>query len=76
VIPGSPGPRTLPQLLREHERVLLLTALQRCGYSRARAAAALGVSCRDFYRRVRRLGIDLRSLPVRSRGVDNCRLKW
>lgn len=61
--PGQAGPRTLPQLLREHERVLILTALRRCDNSRARAAAVLGVSCRDFYRRVRRLGVDLASMP-------------
>lgn len=51
--------RKLFEILAGHERLIIVEALARCGGSRSRAAAALGISRRRFYRRVVFLKIDL-----------------
>ncbi|HVP24207.1 MAG TPA: helix-turn-helix domain-containing protein [Conexivisphaerales archaeon] len=58
-------PRTLPQIMALHERILIIQALQSCGGSRTRAAAALGVPRTYLYRRVQVLQIDLGVIPAR-----------
>lgn len=54
--------------LEEHERCLILAALQTSHGNKAKAARALGITERLMGIRVKRLGIDWRSLrPGRSR---------
>jgi DNA-binding NtrC family response regulator len=56
---GRREPRTLPEILAEHERVIIIQALVRCRGSRTAAAAALGIGRRRLYRRLRVLEIDV-----------------
>lgn len=60
-----PAPRTLPQIMAVHERIVIIQALQSCGGSRTRAAVALGVRRNYLYRRIKVLKIDLSVIPAR-----------
>jgi DNA-binding NtrC family response regulator len=51
--------RTLPEILADHERLIIIEALAHCGGSRTRAAAALGIRRERLYRRMLYLKIDL-----------------
>jgi len=51
--------RTLPEILADHERLIIIEALARCGGSRTRTANALGIRRERLYRRMRYLKIDL-----------------
>lgn len=62
---GARPVRTLPQMVSDYERVVIIQAIQSCGGSRTRAAAALGVKRRYLYGRVASLKIDLSQLPAR-----------
>jgi DNA-binding NtrC family response regulator len=59
---ASREPRTLPEILAAHERVLIIEALAQCRGSRTRAAAALGIRRERLYRRMRLLQIDLEAI--------------
>ena len=52
-------PRTLPELLAEHERLIIIETLVRCGGSRTLASRILGISRKGLYDRIRRLRINL-----------------
>jgi DNA-binding NtrC family response regulator len=56
------APRTLPEILAAHERLIIIEALARCGGSRTRAAEALGIKRRRLYRRMDFLKIDLKAV--------------
>ena len=51
--------RSLPEILADHERLIIIEALARCGGSRTRAASALGIRRERLYRRMLFLKIDL-----------------
>jgi DNA-binding NtrC family response regulator len=53
------APRTLVDLVRSYERVVIIEALARCGGSRTAAAKALGVRRQYLYARIKAVGIDL-----------------
>jgi DNA-binding NtrC family response regulator len=57
--------RTLPQMVADYERVVIIKAIQMCGGSRTLAARSLGVKRRYLYGRTVILKIDLGQLPVR-----------
>jgi DNA-binding NtrC family response regulator len=52
-------PRTLRDLVRSYERVVIIEALAKCGGSRTAAAKVLGVRRQYLYARIRVVGIDL-----------------
>jgi hypothetical protein len=64
-IPAAPHAVNLRSALRAHrqaaERLAILNALERTGWSRTRAAADLGIARETLWRKMRRLGIG----PVR-----------
>ncbi len=60
--------KTLPELLSLHERLIIIQTLQRHAFSRAAAAKALGITRLDLWRRMRRLGVDLKVVPRTSPG--------
>lgn len=51
--------RSLPEILADHERLIIIEALARCGGSRTRTANALGIRRERLYRRMLYLKIDL-----------------
>jgi DNA-binding NtrC family response regulator len=57
-------PMSLQDLLRQHERLIIIKTLQSCGLSRARTAEVLQVSRNQLWRRMRALHMDLAALPV------------
>jgi DNA-binding NtrC family response regulator len=61
-------PSTLHSLLARHERVILIQTLAANGFSRTRAAEALGISRQYLWHRVRILNIDPNALPRRYPG--------
>lgn len=61
-------PKTLREILALHERLIIIQALQRNGFSRTRAAESLGVSRNYLWRRMRLLGVDFSSLPRTTPG--------
>jgi DNA-binding NtrC family response regulator len=63
---GRQPPRTLPEIMALHERIVIIQVLQSCGGSRTRAAAALGVSRRYLYYRMKVLEIVLAEIPARA----------
>ena len=67
--PRAPGPRvvepkTLPEILAAHERLIIIEALARCGGSRTRAAAALGIRRERLHRRIQFLKIDVAAVQA------------
>lgn len=54
--------RTLPEIMAAHERLIIVEALARCGGSRTRAAAALGIRRERLYAKIRKYHIDLRAI--------------
>lgn len=60
--------KTLPELLALHERLIIIQTLQRHGFSRAEAAKSLGITRLDLWRRMRRLGVDVKVVPRTSPG--------
>jgi DNA-binding NtrC family response regulator len=64
---ASPAPKTLPELVAAHERVIIIAALSRLRFDRQAAAKALGVSRVYLWRRIKILGIDMTQMP-RSTG--------
>ena len=60
--PAGP-PRTLPELLASHERILIIQALSRSGGGRAAAAKILGISRNNLWTRITALGIDMAVFP-------------
>jgi len=61
-------PRTLPELLALHERLIIVRTLAENDFSRKQTAAALGVSRIDLWRRMRRLQITGAAAPRTSPG--------
>ena len=62
---GSPPPTaTLAEALEAHEKMLLRQALERAGGNIAAAARALGLDRSNLHRRLRRLGLDARSVSL------------
>jgi DNA-binding NtrC family response regulator len=55
---------SLRDLLRQHERLIIVRTLQACGFSRKRAAEALQLTRHQLWRRMRDLRMDLSALPV------------
>ena len=49
---------SLMQMLTDHERILIIEAVQQCGGNRSKAAEALGVSERTIFRRIKALKMD------------------
>lgn len=66
--PGDGARRSLPQLLGDYERVLIIQALQKCNFSRKGAAEMLGVSKLYLYRRMLLLGMDFKVFPRTTPG--------
>lgn len=62
------GKLDLVHALEEHERTMILKALQESRGNKAKAARALGITERLMGIRVKRLGIDWRSLRPRYTG--------
>jgi DNA-binding NtrC family response regulator len=73
--PERPAPRTLHELLALHERLIIIKSLQACGFSRKRAAEALGVSRNYLWRRMRILHIDFQALPRTTPGRPRKKLE-
>lgn len=68
--PPSKSP-TLLELLDRHERLIIIQTLSQNGFSRKRAATALGVTRLDLWRRMRRLAINVkRTTPGRPRAKN------
>lgn len=69
--PTAKAPLTLSDLLALHERLLIVQTLSRHGFSRKRAAEALGVTRLDLWRRMRKLKIEVKRTspgrPAKSR---------
>ena len=63
--PTDGGTHDLKRLLEEHERDLILAALRASRGNKAQAARSLGITERLMGIRVKRLGIDWRSLRPR-----------
>jgi transcriptional regulator with PAS, ATPase and Fis domain len=64
VLAGRPAARPmLKEALADPERRLILEALQRHGWRRDAAAKALGINRTSLYKKAKRLGMDLRTLP-------------
>ena len=57
-------PTTLNELLRQHERLIIVRTLQACGFSRGRTAETLGLSRSQLWRRMRVLHRNAGELPV------------
>ena len=55
---------SLRDLLRQHERLIIVRTLQSCGFCRSRTAAVLQLSRSQLWRRMRDLHMDLQALPV------------
>jgi len=55
---------SLRDLLRQHERLIIIKTLHSCGFSRSRAAEVLQVSRNQLWRRMRDLRMDFAALPV------------
>ena len=66
-------PRSLPQLLADYERIIIIKSLQASGGSRSAAARTLGVRRQYLYARIRRLGVRLEEIPARSAGGAKAR---
>jgi DNA-binding NtrC family response regulator len=62
------APRTLPELVSAHERIIIIEALSRVGFRRQEAAKVLGVSRGYLWRRIRVLGIDMSQMPRTTAG--------
>lgn len=60
----SRAPMSLRDLLRQHERLIIVRTLQACGFSRSRTAAVLQLSRAQLWRRMRDLHMDFAALPV------------
>lgn len=60
--------KTLHEILALHERLIIIQALQRNGFSRTKAAESLGVSRNYLWRRMRLLSVDFSSLPRTTPG--------
>lgn len=68
---GSPGAITpLKEARRQFERQYVLSVLERCGWSIAAAARALGLQRPNFYRKARQLRITLRRPAPPCPGAD------
>jgi DNA-binding NtrC family response regulator len=63
VTTGRP-PLSLRDLLRQHERLIIVRTLQSCGFSRSKTAEALQVTPNHLWRRMRDLRMDFAALPV------------
>ena len=59
-------PRTLREILAAHERLVIVQVLASCGGSRTQAAASLGISRGRLYAKIRKLAIDLGTMPPRT----------
>lgn len=57
-------PATLRELLRKHERLVILETLRRNRFSRERTAEILGLSLPTLWRRMRDLEITAADAPV------------
>jgi DNA-binding NtrC family response regulator len=65
---STDGTRTLPQLLGDYERLLIVQALQMSNFSRKVAADMLGVSKLYLYRRMTLLKMDFKVFPRTTPG--------
>lgn len=61
-------PVSLRDLLRQHERLIIVRTLQACDSSRTRAAAVLQLSRTQLWRRMRALRMDFAALPAERTG--------
>jgi DNA-binding NtrC family response regulator len=57
-------PLSLSDLLRQHERLIIVRTLQSCGFSRQKTAQVLGVTRNQLWRRMRDLNMDFEALPA------------
>jgi len=57
VAPPNPEPATAPPSLDEAEKRTIMEALNSCGGSKKKAAAALGTTERTLYRKIKRYGL-------------------
>lgn len=67
VLPGS-TPKTLPEIMANYERIIIIQALQINDCSRSRTAASLGIDRRHLYRRMAILNIDLKVVTMGRSG--------
>jgi len=67
-VTDSRPPLSLREILRRHERVVIIHTLQAYGGSRARAAEALQLSQCQLWRRMRSLDMDFAALPPARTG--------
>jgi DNA-binding NtrC family response regulator len=65
-VPIGKVPRTLPEIMAAYERIVIIEALQRNGFSRKRTAVSLGITRGLLYARIRLLKINLGELPSSS----------
>lgn len=72
VTPVTETSKTLFEILADYERYVIVKTLERNGWSRTRAARALGIRRGLLYERVRRLGIVLPPV-VRGRREEGAR---
>jgi DNA-binding NtrC family response regulator len=63
-VTGDRPPLSLRDLLRQHERLIIVRTLQSCGLSRKRTAEVLGLTRNQLWRRMRDLRMDFAALPV------------
>ena len=61
--PPAAAAASLKQALADPERQLILEALERNGWRRDAAAKALGINRTSLYKKIRRLGMNLATLP-------------
>ena len=61
--PPAAAAASLKQALADPERQLILEALERHGWRRDAAAKALGINRTSLYKKIRRLGMNLATLP-------------
>ena len=64
----SGPPLSLREILRRHERVVIIHTLQAYGGSRARTAEALNLTRTQLWRRMRSLNMDFAALPAPRTG--------
>jgi DNA-binding NtrC family response regulator len=68
VVSEARAPLSLRDLLRQHERLIIVRTLQVCGMSRKRTAETLQVTRNQLWRRMRDLEMDFKALSATRPG--------
>jgi DNA-binding NtrC family response regulator len=61
-------PKSLPEIMATYERVLIIQALERNGWSRTKTAESLGIRRNTLYKRIALLKIQMKELPRGRQG--------